>query len=255
MFFNGLRAYREFHTSYKFMNFWDKIFGTKTDHKVSEPRIKFGRYSDSYKMKAQYESWDESLEQFEEDNYLNSYRAFFKYLRDEKEDNVRWTEENGGLRFEILQGSKRISGFADARQLNAVARIAHAKELSVAFMRRLVESNYSLDYSRYALDDDNNLVIKFDTSTLDGSPYKLYYALKEVAINADKQDDLLIDEFGTLLTHLDLGSKSDISDIEKDIKFRFITQNIQKVFEEIDKGDLSADKYPGGISYLLLANV
>ena len=63
-------------------------------------------------------------------------------------------------------------------------------------MRRLVESNYVLEYSRYGLDDDDNLVIKFDTSALDASPYKLYYALKEVAANADKQDDLLLDEIG-----------------------------------------------------------
>jgi hypothetical protein len=237
------------------MSFWEKIFGNKSEQKVSEPHIQFGRYSDSYKQKAQYEAWDESLKQFEEENYLESYRIFFKYLRDDKEDNVRWIEENGGIQFEILQGSKRISGFADARQLKAVARIAHAKELSVAFMRRLVESNYSLDYSRYALDDDNNLVIKFDTSTLDGSPYKLYYALKEVAINADKQDDLLIDEFETLLEPLDLGSKVELSETEKDAKYRFIKENIEGVFAEIDKGSLNADKYPGGISYILLSAV
>jgi hypothetical protein len=237
------------------MSFWEKIFGYKTNQEISEPRIQFGRYSDSYKDASQYEAWDESLKQFEAENYLESYRIFFKYLRDEKEDNVRWVEENGGIRFEILQGSKRLSGFADARQLKAVARIAHAKELSVAFMRRLVESNYSLDYSRYALDDDNNLVIKFDTSTLDGSPYKLYYALKEVAINADKQDDLLLDEFENMLEPLDMGSKKEISDAEKNIKYRFIKENINSVFTEIDNGSLSVEKYPGGISYLLLSAV
>jgi hypothetical protein len=237
------------------MSFWEKIFGDKSEQKVSEPQIQFGRYSDSYKEKAQYEAWDESLKQFEDENYLESYKIFFRYLRDDKEDNVRWVEENGGIRFEILQGSKRLSGFADARHLHAVARIAHARELSVAFMRRLVESNYSLDYSRYALDDDNNLVIKFDTSTLDGSPYKLYYALKEVAINADKQDDLLIDEFETMLDPLDLGSKKDISSLEKDVKYHFIKDNIEGIFTEMDKGSLNAEKYPGGISYLLLSAV
>jgi hypothetical protein len=237
------------------MSFWEKIFGNKSEQKISEPHIQFGRYSDSYKEKAQYEAWDESLKQFEEENYLESYKIFFKYLRDEKEDNVRWVDENGGIRFEILQGSKRLSGFADARQLKAVARIAHAKELSVAFMRRLVESNYSLDYTRYALDDDNNLVIKFDSSTLDCSPYKLYYALKEAAINADKQDDLLLDEFATLLEPLDFGSVKEISEVEKDVKYRFIKENIESVFAEIDKGSLSAEKYPGGISYLLLSAV
>lgn len=234
------------------MNFWDKIFGNKSEQNKAVPRIRFGRYSDSYKEKPQYDAWETSLDLFEESNYLESYKAFFTYLRDEKEDNVRWMEEEGGIRFEILQGSKRVSGFADARQVKAEARIAQAKELSVAFMRRLVESNYTLEHSRYALDNEDNLVVKFDTSTLDGSPYKLYYALKEVAINADKQDDLLIDEFNSLLTPVEMGSKTDISLAEKEVKYNFIKTQIQAVLDDIDKGMLNAEKYPGGISYLLL---
>jgi hypothetical protein len=234
------------------MSFWEKIFGRKTEQTPAIPRIRFGRYSDSYKEKPQYDAWETSLDLFEANKYLESYKAFFTYLRDDKEDNVRWLEEDSGIRFEILQGSKRISGFADARQVKAEARIAHAQELSVAFMRRLVESNYSLEHSRYALDDEDNLIIKFDTSTLDGSPYKLYYAFKEVAINADKQDDLLLDEFHTLLTPIEMGSKSDINVAEKEVKYNFIKTEIQSVLDEIDTGKLNGEKYPGGISYLLL---
>jgi hypothetical protein len=235
------------------MSFWDKIFGSKTEQNKAIPRIRLGRYSDSYKEKSQYDAWETSLDLFEENKYLESYKSFFTYLRDDKEDNVRWLEEEGGIRFEILQGSKRVSGFADARQVKAEARIAHAQELSVAFMRRLVESNFTLEHSRYALDDENNLVVKFDTFTLDGSPYKLYYALKEVAINADKQDDLLLDEFNALLAPVETGSKTEISLVEKEVKYNFIKNEIQSVFDEIDNGKLNAEKYPGGISYLLLA--
>ncbi|NJN35650.1 MAG: hypothetical protein HC817_16695 [Saprospiraceae bacterium] len=178
-----------------------------------------------------------------------------RYIRDEREDNVRWADENSGVRFEILQGSKRISGFADARQVHAEAKIAHAKELGVAFMRRLVEANYALEYSRFALDDDNNLIIKFDSSTLDGSPYKLYFALKEIAVNADKQDDLLLDEFSAVLTPLEMGSKREISESDKKVKHDFIKQKLQVVFDELEKGSLNVEKYPGGISYLLLATI
>jgi hypothetical protein len=235
------------------MSFWEKIFGSKTEHAKATPHIRFGRFSDSYKEKAQYDAWESSLDLFEENKYMDSYKAFFTYLRDDKQDNVRWLEEEGGIRFEILQGSKRVSGFADARQLKAEARIAHAQELSVAFMRRLVESNYTLEHSRYALDDENNLVVKFDTFTLDGSPYKLYYALKEVAINADKQDDLLLDEFSNLLDPVEMGSKSELSVAEKEVKYNFIKTKIQSVLDEIESGKLNGEKYPGGISYLLLS--
>ena len=131
-------------------------------------------------------------------------------------------------------------------------RILVDESLSVAVMRRLVESNFTLRYSRFALDNDNNLVIKFDSAALDASPYKLYYALKEVAINADKQDDLLLDEFRTLLKPIDMGSKIEISTAEKEAKYTFLMGKIQGVLAEIDTQMLDAARYPGGISYLLL---
>lgn len=234
------------------MKFWDRLFGTKAEPTKPQPRIKFGRYTDTYKQKQQYEAWEAALNKFEEQDYLGSYTALFNYLRDDREDNVRWIEENGNIKFEILQGSKRVTGTANAQKFVAEARIVFADNLGVAVMRRLVESNYVLEYSRYGLDDDNNLVIKFDTSALDASPYKLYYALKEVAASADKQDDLLLDEFGVHLKPIDMGSKADISDTEKEAKYDFIVKKIQSVLTVIDSKKLDSEKYPGGISYLLL---
>jgi len=109
-----------------------------------------------------------------------------------------------------------------------------------------------MDYCRYALDDANNLVIKFETSTLDGSPYKLYYALKEMALHADKQDDLLADEFPGILTPLETGVKKESSVEVKEAKFGFMQTEIAGVFEEIDKNRLNVEKHPVGIAYLLL---
>ena len=234
------------------MSIWNRLFGNKAEPTKPQPRIKFGRYTDSYKQKPQYEAWEAALNKFEEQDYLGSYNALFRYLRDEGEDNVRWVEDNGNIKFEILQGSKRVTGTANAQKFVAEARIVYADNLGVTVMRRLVESNFVLEYSRYGLDDDNNLVIKFDTSSLDGSPYKIYYALKEVAASADKQDDLLLDEFGVNLKPIDMGSKTDIGQIEKEVKYNFIIDKIQSVLDFIDSKKLDGEKYPGGISYLLL---
>ena len=234
------------------MTFWNRLFGNKAEPTKPQPRIKFGRYTDTYKQKEQYVAWEAALDKFDEQDYLGSYNALFRYLRDEREDNVRWIEEDGTIKYEILQGSKRVTGTANAQRFTAEARIVYANNLGVAVMRRLVEANYFLEYSRYGLDNDNNLVIKFDSSSLDASPYKLYYALKEVAVNADKQDDLLLDEFSGLLKPIDMGTKVDISDAEKNVKYDFIVQKIQSVLTYIDSKKLDSDKYPGGISYLLL---
>ena len=73
------------------MGLFDRWFGNGTEEDA-QPKIKFGRYSDSYKSPTSYEAWDKALEQFEAGDYLGSYRAFFDYLRDENEDNVRLSE-------------------------------------------------------------------------------------------------------------------------------------------------------------------
>jgi hypothetical protein len=232
------------------MNLLDRLFGIGSKA-PKQPDVRFGRYTDSYKMPQQYEAWAASLDFFEKKDYLNSYLAFFEYLRDEKEDNVRWNLADGTIEFELLQGSKRISGRCNAQYFTAEAQIAHAEKLNVGFMRRLIESNYSMDYSRYALSPENHIIVKFDTSTLDGSPYKLYHALKEVAINADKQDDLLLDEF-PMLKALDTGSRRDISLAHKEIKYHFMITQIQLVLNELDANRPDASRHAGMAAYMLL---
>jgi len=232
------------------MGLFDKIFGKK--HELApQPDIKFGRYSDSYKSTEQYDYWDKALEKFEEKDYIESYLNFFDYLNDKKENNVVWSHENETINFEIYQGSKKIIGKATNNVFHATAKVVKTELLNIGFMRRLVENNFDLKYSKFALDDDNNIVIIFSTSSLDSSPYKLYFALKELATNADKQDDLLLDEFDSLKPlanqHIE-----EISASEKEVKFQFIQEKIGSVLKEIDAGKLSPDKYPGATAYLLL---
>jgi hypothetical protein len=216
-----------------------------------QPNIRFGRYSDSYKNAQQYKSWDKALLAFEKEKYLDCYRAFFKYLRDENEDNVKFWEANHGIHFELLQGSKKVVGFADRKRFKAEAKVAKVEHLNLGLMKRLSTANFDLKYSRYALDNDQDITILFDTYTLDGSPYKLYYALKELATNADKQDDLLVEEFDDLHP-ADTDHLEPLNDQEKEVKHAFIKQQINRVLKEVNEGELTADDYPGAIAYLFL---
>lgn len=232
------------------MGLFERLFGNGSEE-LAKPKIKFGRYSDSYKSADSYKAWDAALEKFEAKEYLASYRAFFDYLRDNNEDNVRLLETEDGIQFDIFQGSKKISGFVNNQKLKAESKVARTEKFRVAFMRRLVELNYELEYSRFALDKEGNITIVFDTYTIDGSPYKLYYALKEVATKADKQDDLLLDEFKSLkpvdVEHLEVMSHE-----EKEVKCDFIQQQIQQTLDNVYNGSLNKDKYAGGVAYLLL---
>ncbi|MFT7604250.1 MAG: hypothetical protein ACI8VT_001824 [Saprospiraceae bacterium] len=233
------------------MGVFDRIFGANDINNNDQPDIRFGRYSDSYKTKEQYDVWDSALEKFDKNDYLGAYMDFFYYLKDEKEDNVNWREEEGVLHFEILQGSRKITGLVDHSKIRVEAKIAKVNHLHVNFLNRLISQNFDLEYSRFALDKDNCIVIVFDSFLLDGSPYKFYYAIRELAINADKQDDLLLDEFEGL-TPIEIEHRIDFSEAEKEVKYQFIKAKIQETFEIVDSGSLNVNQYPGGITYLLL---
>lgn len=234
------------------MGLFDRLFRvSNTDVSPELLSIKFGRYTDSYKTPLNYQAWEQSLALFEEGKFLDAYRALFQYLRDENEDNVRWWTDNGVLRFEFQQGSKKITGFANEDKFQAESRIAYSQALNVGFMRRLIERNFILQFSRFALDPDNHLTILFDTPKVDASPHKLYMALRELAINADKQDDLLLDEF-KMLQAVEADHLQEIPLAEKEAKYKFIQEEITNTILEVNQGPLNRDQYPGAIAYLLL---
>lgn len=213
--------------------------------------MRFGRFSDSYKEEEKYDAWDKSIELYEKNEYLPSFEQFLDYLSDENVGNLSYQKEDGRIDFEFFQGSKKIKGYANADKVKAESKIAVAEDLNIGFLRRLIELNFNLKYTRYALDQDDNLTMVFDSYMLDGSPYKLYYALKELSVNSDKQDDLLMEEFSNL-SPIHMGHIRNVSEEQKAIKFKFLKAKIQEALDEVSTGKLNMSQYPGGISYLLL---
>jgi hypothetical protein len=116
-------------------------------------------------------------------------------------------------------------------------------------MRRLLEMNFSLYYSRFALDNER-LCMSFDSDIETASPSKLYYGLKELATKADKQDDLLVQDF-TILESTDNEHIIPLSEKEKEVKFEYFQKWIRAALDMI--ATLDADKFSGGIAYMLLS--
>jgi hypothetical protein len=235
------------------MDFFARLFGLQSN--TSQPDVPFGRFSDAYKSEAQQQAFDRSLELFEKGEHLNAYRDFLFFLKDESAavPNIEWEEKDGALYFEFWQGSQRIKGFANAEKVKAESKVARAENLNVGFMRRLMEANFNLKFSRFALDPDNHLCIVFDTQTVDGSPLKVLHALRELAIHADKQDDLLLGEFAGTLSPAEERLFGEISAPEKTVKYNYIRRSIEAAFAEIDAAKPDPNTYPGTYAYLLLA--
>jgi hypothetical protein len=222
------------------------IFGKQSAEAGSE--IQFGRFSSSYKTPDRVKYWDDSMNFYNQKKYVDSYVTLMNYLEETGVGNVRFTKSGDKVDFEILQGSKKVTGTADSEKFIALVNVARYTKLSVAYLRRLLDMNYSLSYSRFCLKDDI-ICMKFDTASLDGSPWKLYYGLQEMATRADLIDDLLVDEFSALQP-IDNSHITDIPVPEKEIKYAYIQKWIR---ESLDRAKgLNADKFCGGISYLLL---
>src|SRR5688572_2015062 len=232
----------------------DKIFSWSKKKEEEEetgiaPVIRFGRYSDNNKPVAKVEKWNEAESLFKEKKYTESIIAFFDYLRDDETDNVKLVKETDQYKFLFYQGSKIVRGLFNEQQLEAEIVLAKMPQHSVPVMRRLLEMNFNLYYSRYALNGDK-LCMLFDSDIETANPSKLYYGLKELATKADKQDDLLVQDFTSLVTtgteHIE-----QIPDEEKEIKYKHFQKWIKEALDLVETIDV--DKFSGGIAYMLLA--
>lgn len=231
------------------MGFISDLFNWSPE--TDEETLSLGRYSDAYKPTASYETWEKSLLAFESEDYLDSFEMFLNFLKSPKQENISYTRSDDQIEYKFYQGSKEITGFCNNEKFKATAKIAVADQLNIGLMRRLLDRNYLLKYSRFALDDENHIVMHFDSYTSDASPNKLYQGLKEIATQADKLDDIIIGEFRSLQA-INNSHIIERSEVLKERQYLFLQHKLEACFNEIENGKLNTDQFPGGLSYLLL---
>ncbi len=230
----------------------EKLFGwgkKKPEVKVRQKDTQFGRYSDNNKPVGKVARWTDADNLFKEKRYSESLDAFFEYLRDDNVQNVIYQRNGSEGNFQFYQGSRIVRGNFNKEILQAEVILARMPEPSVPVMRRLLEMNFSLYYSRFSLDNER-LCMRFDTDAETASPGKLYYGLKELSTKADKQDDLLVKDFTTLQT-TDNEHLQSVPEEERELKFTYLQKWISEVLDSISGLDM--EKLSGGIAYMLLA--
>jgi hypothetical protein len=217
-----------------------------------DKNIKFGRYSDNNKTLQKTKQWYAAEDYYKEKKYAESFDALFDYLRDENEDNVHYTKDDKGFSFELVQGSKKIYGDSDGKFISALVPLAVMENPSTAAMRRLLELNYGLYYTRCAVDDDNILYMVFDSEIHTSSPNKLYYGLRELSIKADRHDDLLLADFSSLKA-ADSDHIIPLGEHELEVKYKYFRKWIEETLVKVEA--LNKDSFSGAIAYLLLGVV
>ncbi len=208
----------------------------------------FGRYTDCNKTAQQLGHWNEAILAFNQQSYLDSFEHFLRYVRDDKVNNLTINRSANQLSFELIQGSQRVKGEADQDHFRAEAWLVEMPTPSIPVMRKVMNLNYGLNYSKFGL-KGTTLCMKFSTSAIDASPNKLYAGLSELAKKADQQDDLLLSEFSSL-KELDAQHLPPLPTKNKEIKYAYLLELIRGTRAEVDRYD--RQQMAGGISFLLL---
>lgn len=229
---------------------WIRFFTPDTTPSYEQNH--FGRFISYKKTPLQQEQYQESKKAFSQQRYIEGYEYFFEYLNyfDNGIDceNISFYKDENSLRFKLIQGSAIIKGDITQRRLSAHVNLAHTVKDNIAVMRRLLEKNYMYTYSTFYLDNETlKLKIYFDNISL--SPQKIFFPLRELAINADKEKELLLDEFDDLepieLDHIEV-----MDSHIKETKLRFFREWIDKTEQTVAL--LPTQEQSGAIAFIWL---
>lgn len=219
----------------------------------------FGRFSDAFKPTENYQYWEESLVLFDHKKRFSAFQLFFKYLKNNQGKNVQVSQLHGVLNFELIQGSKKITGTINAHTIHVQAILAHSIKFQSTLLTELLQENYNLKFCKFALEptaDSEQYILKLvaDLPAKLTSPYKLYYVLRELALTGDKKDDLIFSEYGLKGPFYDLLNHP-LPKATQKIFFDYIQKSLRKTLDTTNLGTINTKEYPSALRYLLLATI
>ncbi|WP_294140526.1 hypothetical protein [uncultured Sanguibacteroides sp.] len=148
----------------------------------------------STESKLNVDSFDTSVEAFENKEYLRSFYALLDYINAEfrtKYGNVQGTE------FDIPHGSIVVNLKLEDDWLKITAPFLSIPEKGrIPLLRRIAGLNFNhMDLARISLQDDR-LFFEYSCPIALINPYKIYYVLEEICRVGDKYDDEFEAKFG-----------------------------------------------------------
>ncbi|MDO8455077.1 MAG: hypothetical protein Q7S59_10945 [Sulfurimonas sp.] len=209
---------------------WFNFFETKI-----EKKHQFGRGINANLSPKEEDFFNKSYEAFERKEILDAYEYFFKSLENftngVSNQNVTTKKEDEKLHFEIFQGSAKITGYITNEHLYAESILTKKSGASVALKRYILERNYQFTYVNYFSNSEFlKLKLSHDNSTM--SPQKVFFPLRELALNADFDKEYAKCEFSDTLIE-DITHLSPLDEEELKIKYAFLKKWIDEVTEKI----------------------
>ncbi|MCW8894824.1 MAG: hypothetical protein OQK48_01835 [Sulfurimonas sp.] len=209
---------------------WLNFFEAKT-----ELKHQFGRGINANLCENEEELFNKSYEAFEKKDILNAYEYFFKSLENfsngESNNNIILTKEGDRLNYEIFQGTARITGYITEDHLYAESILTKQSSTNVALKRYLLERNYLLTYAYY-FSDDEYIKLKLFFNNITMTPQKIFFPLREIALNADFDKEFTKYEFPDVVIE-DIEHIKPIDENELSIKYDFLHKWIDEMAHKI----------------------
>ena len=207
---------------------WLNFFDTKT----TQHKHPFGRGINASLSPDEEELFNKSYEAFEEKNILDAYEYFLKSLEnfsnDGSNNNITTRREDEKLHFEIFQGCARVTGIITSEHFKAEVILVKKANASIALKRYLLERNYQLTYAYY-FSGDEHIKLKLFHDNITMSPQKIFFPIREIALNADFDKEHIKSEFPDVPLE-DIGHLEPVDEDELKIKY----DALQRWIKELD---------------------
>ena len=144
------------------------------------------------KMNVAY--WSKVLEAYDSGNFKEAIIGILQYI---DPDLASKTGNADQTAFNIPHGSIIVNIKIQDNKLDVEAPFIKIQNgPSVPLLRQVAELNFHpLMMTKVILDDQGQLTFHFSSPLEMCEPYKVYDALREICVNADKYDDLFIEKF------------------------------------------------------------
>ena len=205
---------------------------------TASSEIKFGFYNNNNKKPEQHEAWHQSWSDFSAGEIWSAIEKICFYIKDDKEQNLVYERNETGIYFRLFQGSAQLAGSFDGEQFYAKSIITKLEKTSPVIMRRLLDRNQRLLFSRIALDGDYIVaMMNFPLNML--NPSIIYSGMQELLLLADELDDSLAQLFGQAVAYTGNDLKQAVPEQEAATKYQFFKKWIAEAQEHIKAANRS----------------
>ncbi|SFV75726.1 hypothetical protein MNB_SM-3-1163 [hydrothermal vent metagenome] len=210
---------------------WMNFFKHKTQLHL---RHAFGRDINADLSSEEEKLFNNSYEAFIKHQVLDGFDFFLRSLENFFEDKsnkniiIQKKEENL-LLFELYQGSAKVVGRVTKEDFYAEAILVNAKDANVSLKRYILERNYQLTYGCYFSDGEKIKLKIYQNNTI-MTPQKIFFPLRELALNADYDKEHIKTEFPTIPLQ-DIAHIQPLQEEELQVKYEYFLKWIQEVEE------------------------